>query len=77
VIHGADSHWAKLTPDEVRTIRREYDEAVASGEGAYSIKKRLGAKYGKAPNTIYYIGVRRTWKSLEETSETTGGTGEA
>ena len=73
-IHGADHQWAKLTPDEVRAIRREYDEAVAAGEGVYALKRRLGAKYGKAPNTIYYIGTRKTWQSLGDDDETPSGT---
>jgi hypothetical protein len=35
----------------------------------------LGAKYAKAPNTIYYIGKRQTWQSLgEDDEETTDGT---
>jgi len=73
-LHGASSHWAKLTPSEVRTIRKEYDEAVARGEGVYAIIRQLGAKYGKAPNTIYYIGKRRTWQSLGGEDEDTVGT---
>ncbi len=72
-LHGADNRWAKLTPDEVLAIRREFDAAVASGEGIYAIKRRLGAKYGMAPNTIYYIGKRRTWQSLGEENETDVG----
>ena len=68
-LHGADNRWAKLKPDEVRTIRREYDEAMVNGDSVHATIKKLGAKYGMAPNTIYYIGVRRTWKSLGEDDE--------
>lgn len=76
-LQGADSHWAKLTPDEVRAIRREYDAALASGDGVYTIIRKLGAKYGKAPNTIYYIGKRKTWQSLgDEDEKAFDGSGE-
>jgi hypothetical protein len=73
-MHGANSNWAKLRPDEVQEIRRAYDEAMANGEGVYATIRKLGAEYGMAPNTIYYIGKRRTWRSLGEDNESANGT---
>jgi hypothetical protein len=72
-LQGAHSHWAKLTEEQVRSIRKEYDLSIATGESTHAVTKRLSAAYGMAPMTIYYIGIRKTWKSLGEDHETTDG----
>lgn len=64
-------HWAKLTPPDVRAIRRKYDEGIAAGQSVHSVVRSIGAEYGLAPTTIYYVGIRRTWKDVSDDETTT------
>ena len=73
---GTANHWAKLTPPDVLAIRKQYDEGIAAGTSVYAITKKIGAEYGLAPTTIYYVGIRRTWRDVEEKSETAEGSGD-
>jgi len=55
---GAEHHAAKMTPDTVREMRREY----AAGGISYSM---LAQKYGLALGSTYRIVNREVWKHVE------------
>lgn len=54
--YGEKNSHAKLNPEKVREIRRDY-----TGENA----EELAKKYGVGPTTIYVAATRRTWKTVK------------
>ena len=57
-VKGVDCHSAKLTPDIVRDIRREY-ASIGTGQA------ELGARYGVSAVAISKIVLRKTWKHVD------------
>ena len=59
LIHGEDSHLAKLSWNKVKEIRR----SITSKEKSH---KELAGKYGVIESTIYSISTYQTWNAPEE-----------
>lgn len=57
-VHGENSHFAKLTEQEVISIRDEYNYSKSITH------KVLGLKYGVSGPTISNIVLRKTWKHV-------------
>ena len=64
-ICGEKHHLAKLTQNQVLEIRRRYD----SGERACHI----AAEFGVSDVAICCVGLRKTWKHIEEADNGTNG----
>lgn len=56
-ISGAKHHKTKLTPDQVRFIRRALDAKLAT-------KKQLARQFGVADTSIHRIAIRKNWRHL-------------
>jgi hypothetical protein len=57
---GEEHHWAKLTAEDVREIRRQWRD-----EKPRPMKVELAIRFGVSDSTIYGIVTGRTWKSLD------------
>lgn len=60
--HGEKNPSAKLNPEKVREIRRDYRDATTGHE---SNALELSAKYGVSNTAIYAAATRRTWKTIQ------------
>ena len=62
-VRGERSHYAKLTPEQVRQIRLEY-RFWREGKIRRSNAKELAARYGVRPGAITNITSGRLWKHV-------------
>lgn len=53
---GADHHLAKLSENDIRSIRK--------ASGPWGIQTKLARRYGVSKTTISAIVARRTWKHI-------------
>ena len=57
---GERNHLAKLSEQDVREVRRLYDDHMG-----LTVRK-IAARFGVTGATVSYIGRRKTWKHLPE-----------
>lgn len=61
--HGEDAPWAKLTADQVTTIRTRYMQG-RTGQGHRITQVALAREYGVSEGSIESIVLRKNWKHV-------------